>query len=245
MPLIKEARVFHDGYSFHTDLDQISLPYGVEELDETTFGDNTRTAVGGLETVGLAYNGFWAGGSGSVDEVLQADVATKDVPITVSMNAANDGDTAYFSRYLWASFTPFDSATVGDSHRFAGDASGRGDPLVRGSYLHNATVTSSGTGTAVQEGSVGSSESLYAVLHVVSSSGDGSQTLDVKVQSDSGSGFSGSTDRITFSQFTTSVGSEWATPVAGSISDDYWRVDYTVGGTGSPSFQFIVAIGIR
>lgn len=244
MSVLTDARVFHDGYRFDTTMDQVSLDYGAEENDETTFGDATRVAAGGLYTAGLAYNGFWEGGSGGADEVLQGDVG-QNVPITVSANQAADGDPCYFSRWLWAAYTPFDSVVVGDSHRFAGDAAAR-ENLVRGQYLHNAEVTASGAGAGVQVGSVASDEQLYAILHVIASSGDGSQTLDVVVESDSADDFTGAeTTRVTFNQVTTEVGGQWATPIDGAITDDWWRTSHTVGGTGSPAFTYVVAIGIR
>jgi hypothetical protein len=102
----------------------------------------------------------------------------------------------------------------------------------------------SGNGTARQIGAVASGKALYAALHVISSSGDGSQTLDVEIESDSADDFTGSeTSRITFSQVATSVQSQWGS-VDGAITDDWWRAKWTVGGTGSPEFDFVIALGI-
>ncbi len=104
----------------------------------------------------------------------------------------------------------------------------------------NVSRTSSSSGTGRQIGAVSSTQTLYAALHVISASGT-SPTLDVKVQSDDNSGFTSATDRITFTQ-ATDVTSEWGS-VGGAITDDYWRITYTVGGT-SPSFAFAVTAGI-
>ena len=114
-------------------------------------------------------------------------------------------------------------------------------PLVRGRLLHPSNVarTSSGSGTAVQDAAVGSGQTLYAALHVIAASG-GSPTLDVIVQSDDNSGFTSATNRITFSQATT-TGAQWGSAV-GPITDTYWRVTYTVGGS-TPSFAFAVTCG--
>jgi hypothetical protein len=48
--------------------------------------------------------------------------------------------------------------------------------------------------------------------------------------------------RITF---TTATGrTSQMLSVAGAITDDYWRVSYTIGGTGGPTFAFAVTAGI-
>jgi hypothetical protein len=73
--------------------------------------------------------------------------------------------------------------------------------------------------------------------------GGTSPTLDVIVQSDDASGFPSATNRITFTQ-ATGFTAEYATPVAGAITDDWWRVNFTIGGTASPNFTFICVIGI-
>ena len=84
-------------------------------------------------------------------------------------------------------------------------------------------------------------KSMYAALHVISVSGT-SPTLDVIVQSDDNSGFTTPTNRITFSQ-TGAVGAEWGS-VAGAVTDDYWRVSYTIGGSDTPTFAFAVTCGL-
>jgi len=63
------------------------------------------------------------------------------------------------------------------------------------------------------------------------------------VQSDDAQAFLSPTDRITFAQ-ATAIGAQWATPVSGAITDDWWRLSYTIGGT-NPSFMVIVVVGIQ
>ena len=115
-------------------------------------------------------------------------------------------------------------------------------PIIRGTLMHSGAVarTASGTGTARQLGAVSSSQKVYAALHVLSASGT-TPSLTVKVQSDNAVGFPSATDVITFSA-ATAVGSQWGS-TAGALTDDWWRVSYTISGT-SPSFLFAVTIGI-
>jgi len=68
-------------------------------------------------------------------------------------------------------------------------------------------------------------------------------TLDVIVESDDNSGFTTAVTRGTFAQATAAT-SEWLTPVAGAITDDWWRIGYTLGGTIT-SATFAVFIGIQ
>jgi hypothetical protein len=89
---------------------------------------------------------------------------------------------------------------------------------------------------------VSASQKMYAALHVRSVSGT-NPTLDVVVQSDT-VGFPSATSRITFSQATATTNRHQFSSVAGAITDDYWRVSYTIGGTGTPTFSFAVTVGI-
>jgi len=50
------------------------------------------------------------------------------------------------------------------------------------------------------------------------------------------------TERVTFSQLA-DIGSEWATPVSGAITDDWWRIDWTIAGA-DPSFTILAALAI-
>lgn len=241
MTVLTNARVYHGQRRMDTDMTAVSSSFEAEEVDDTVFNDNTRSNEGGLKVISVGYEGLVTFGAGEVDDRLFSDVGTGDLPITVAANAAADGDECYFSRYLFSQFEF--GGTVGDSHTFSGGAVARGDPLVRGFTLLESTETSNGTGTAVQVGSVASDETVYGVLHVTASSGDSSQTLDVTIESDDASGFGSPTTQLTFSQVTTSATFGWQSK-AGAITDDWWRAEWTVGGTGSPSFDVYVAAGI-
>jgi hypothetical protein len=63
----------------------------------------------------------------------------------------------------------------------------------------------------------------------------------VLLESDDNGSFTGATTRHTFAQ-NTAISSEWAS-VAGAVTDDYWRISWTVGG-GSPDFTVVCAAGI-
>lgn len=176
----------------------------------------------------LVDSGFWDsfGDTGTVRSIC---------------TAADDGSVAYLMRGINLSYTPI-SGQVGELAMGQVSGATSSGPVVRGKLLHPSSTarTTSSTGTGRQLGAVADGKSLYAALHVISVDGT-TPTLDVKVQSDDNGSFSSATDRITLSQ-ANAVGAQWGS-VAGAITDDYWRISYTIGGT-DPSFAFAVTVGI-
>lgn len=221
---------------------QVSLSYESEAQDATTFGNaGTRINKGGLFVLSAEVSGFTdpeAVGSTLFDRVGGANSRVFTVTDT-----GTDGGSGMIFRSMTQSRQPL-SGSVGDMAAANLSLAGKsGDPLVSGTVLHDTSSaeTATGTGTARQVGAVASGESVYAALQVVAASGT-SPTLDVTVQSDDASGFASPTTRLTFTQ-QTSTGAEWQS-AAGAITDDWWRVSFTIGGT-SPSFTFGVVLGIR
>jgi len=110
--------------------------------------------------------------------------------------------------------------------------------VVRGRLLEaKATTSGNDDGTGYQLGAVSATESIYAALHVFSVTGGG--TLTVTLYSDDNDTFSSATSRHAFTA-ATDLTSEWAT-VAGAITDDYWRVSWTLD-TGTATFAVVAGI---
>jgi hypothetical protein len=114
-------------------------------------------------------------------------------------------------------------------------------PIVRGAVLHpqGTARTATGTGTSVQLGAVDSNHALYVCLHQTGFT-DGSMT--VKVQSDNATGFPSATDQGTFTAVTGLGGQTMK--ISGPITDDWWRVAWTISGGSTHSFLFAVTAGI-
>ena len=219
----------------------VNLATNVAELDATPLNSTGwRTLVGGLK-------------SGSVDIELMSDFAADgpdaaawsnlgdaSIPHSVVTNSA-DGSVAYTFNGIALTHSTLEGS-VGDLSMSRISGASASSPVIRGQLIHpgSAVRTASGSGTGQQHGDVIAGKSLHAALHVIGASGT-TPTLDVKVQSDDNSGFSSPTDRITFTQATGTT-AQFAS-VAGAITDDYWRVAFTIGGT-TPSFSFAVVIGI-
>jgi hypothetical protein len=218
-------------------MNALGLEYSAEMLDNTVFGNTTRLNKGGLKVVAAAHEGLWSGGVGNVDEVLWNDIAVANIPMSIGPEIGADGEVGYTFLANVAEYSP--GAAIGEIFKFRVRAQATGD-LIRGTIMHNAARTASGNGTARQLGAITSIQKMYAALHVTAASV--ADTLDVKIQSDDAVGMGSPTDRITFAQ-KTAIGYEWK-QLSGPITDDWWRVNYTIGGV-APSFTFILVIGIK
>ena len=230
-------------------------------LEMAGHGKNVEinTEVAPLDVTPLSTTGWVEviGGlkSGSVDLGFMQDFTAADAidsslwtsfgaagTVRSICTAADDGSVAYLMRGINLSYTPIEGA-VGDLAMGAISGVSSTGPVVRGKLLHpsNVSRTSSSVGTGRQLGAVVAGKSMYAALHVIAVSGT-NPTLDVIVQSDDNAGFTSATSRITFAQ-TGAVGAAWGA-VAGAVTDDYWRISYTIGGTDTPTFAFAVTTGL-
>lgn len=228
-------------YNLAGDANALSLGMTSELQDDTAIGDVSRSRTGGLLTLGFSAEGYWNDVS---DAILFDDVGLSDVPVTITPSGNTVGDRAFLARCAVAEFSPLGGA-VGELRRFSVGGEGTGIAVARGSLLHNATRTATGNAPAgVQLGALSATQTLYAAMHVTTVSGT-TPTLAVKIQSDDNSGFTSPTDRITFSTANVTDNLAQFSSVAGAITDDWWRVVWTITGTNTPTFAFVVSAGIR
>lgn len=235
--ILRDQTCWMDGYALAGIMNSMGLDYGADVLDVTAFGDTSRNRVGGLKTVAAALDGMFDA-NGTLDAALFNEIGVSDKPISFAMTGAGEGDTAYSFLAVGASYAP--GGSVGDILKFSMQAEGNGD-LVRGTLMHQSARTATGVGTGRQLGAIAAGKKIHAALHVIAASGT-TPTLDLIVESDDNSGFTTALTRLTFAQ-KTAIGSEWLT-LAGPITDDWWRLSWTIGGAG-PSFTFIVVLAIQ
>jgi len=237
----KDLSILEGGLELAGHGKNVNLAVDVNPLDTTALSTTGwTTVVGGLKSATVDLEFMQDMAAGSVDETLWANFGTAGVVRSLA-TASADGSVGYTMQGVSLSYSPL-QGSVGELAMGSITGYASSSPLVRGRVLHpsNVSRTSSSAGTGRQIGAVTAGKKMYAALHVISASGT-SPTLDVKVQSDDNAGFTSATDRITFAQ-ASDVGAEWGS-VDGAITDDYWRVSYTVGGT-DPSFAFAVVAGI-
>lgn len=219
-----------------------SLSNEVTELDTTSLCSTGWTElIGGLKSGSVNIEFMQDVAVGEVDDTLFPLLGVVNVPKSVVVGSA-DGSPAYLLKSIPLTYTPVQGA-VGELAMGTISGSSSTGPVVRGKLLHPSNVdrTSSSTGTGRQLGAVSATQKVYAALHVISASGT-SPTLDVIVQSDDNAGFTSPTTRITFTQATGRTSQ--LSSLAGAITDDYWRVSYTIGGSATPTFAFAVTCGI-
>jgi len=239
------CRIFSGGYDLTGYSNKLEAGAEVEDKDVTTFlpasdpNIGWKKVIGGLGSATIKGGGNWEGTAGAIDEAAWAQLGTV-VPLSVYPADATEGALGYFTQTLTKSYQFL--GAVGDVAPWAVEDDSSW-PLVRGFSLEapGTARTTTGVGTAIQIGTVPTGKFLYAALHVLSVTGTGGPTIAVKVQSDNAQGFPSSADQITFSTLGT-IGSQIAR-IAGPITDDWYRVSYTITGVG-PSFLFVVSAGI-
>lgn len=243
LPLIN-VKLWRGGIDASGRSNQADLKLMTEALDDTGFGSTARLYVPGLDSVQFSHAGRLEYGAGNIEAALWDAQGTADEIFSVAVDSDADGavgvgDRAYVFRHIQSTLSR--QGTPGQIHTFTVTAEGSG-PHGRGMVLEAGVTARAATfnGAAAQVGAVAATETLMGALHVLAASGT-LPTLDVVVQSDSTSGFSSPATALTFTQ-QSAVGSEWQS-AAGAVTDTYYRVAVTIGGT-DPSFTFAVCLGL-
>jgi hypothetical protein len=119
------------------------------------------------------------------------------------------------------------------------NAEGQGD-IVRGVILLNGELTATGNSAAIKLGAVSAGKQVYAALQVLSVTGTSpSATFKVRSASAADGTF---TDRMVFPSVS-SAGAWWAIPLAGPVTDGFWRIDYTL--STNSKFTAVLTVGIK
>jgi hypothetical protein len=228
--VLTNVKLLVDGRDMSGQMNAIGVEYGVDALDATVYGTDTRKNAGGLKTTTMSHQGYWASNE---DQHIFDRVGGKAL-VTICPDAATEGNPAYFNKVIHSTYTL--GGAVGELLPFSFDAEAAGS-LVQGVVLKTlGSVTAGGNSTGEQIGAVAAGESFYAALHITAISGG---TLTVTIQSDDNSGFTSPITQATFTAATV-PGAELEI-VAGAITDDYWRAVWTLTGG---SATFIVSAGI-
>lgn len=245
--VLKDARLYAGAADLTGSGSKIELKCSCEDKDTTTYGSGGwKEALPGLAETMLESGGFFESG-GTVayqDDESWADlIGSMAIPWSVLPRqpaAATYGDLAYVAQGISTAYTIGDA--VGEVAPWS--ATGKGSEVTaRGSVLNppGTARTATGSGTAVQIGALSASQALYVNLHLLSVSGTATPTITFTVQSDNASNFPSSTTQATFTA-ATAIGYQ-VKKISGAVTDDWWRVGYTISGT-NPSFLALVTAGI-
>jgi len=209
-------------------------------LDSTSFNDEWSKSIGGLKSVDWSGDIMQDFDANKVDQLVGLAALGTAKPLSLLPDGKTGGEVAYAFNATQLAYTPLE-ATAGELAM--AKVSGKGtSTAIRGTLMNapGTAITSTGNGTTRQLGAIPAGSKMYGALHVIAASGT-TPTLDVVVQSDDNGDMTSATSRMVFAQ-ATGITSEWL-PLAGAITDDYWRLAVTVGGT-TPSFNYVVVLGI-
>jgi len=227
----KDASVLSNGYDLSAYVNSVTVSGEAEVAEVTTLGLDDKTYIGGLRDATLSTEGFYAGGTGDIDEVLEARLGTETV-WTVVMQADAVGALAYGARVIDTSYEVGAELGGAVAVTIEGQVTGGREA---GRVLHAlGSETATGNSASV-DNSDSTANGLAAYLHVTAASGT-TPTLDVKVQHSADD--STWADLATFTQVTSANGYE-RIAVTGTVNR-YIRAQFTLGGT-TPDFTFHVA----
>jgi hypothetical protein len=238
----KNVNFLVDGYNLSGWTNACSMKRSADGPDNTAMGGTTHIVMpGGLESVELGLSGFVDHATGATDEVIDTRLAVANSILTVCPLTGAAGEACYFMKGVGGSYEL--GGTVGDAHKFSGSF-GAQTRVIRGTVFATGEKTLTGNSDTFTLGAVSASQHVYAALHVTAVSGTATPTITVLIKSDANDIWpAGATTQVTFSA-ATAIGAQYATPVAGAITDTYWRAYWTVSGT-NPSLTVKVAVGIK
>ncbi len=240
--VLTDAVVLFDGRDLSGKLNSVSLEVSVETPEKTVFGDTARTRLPGIIDITANHNGYWdvIDANDDMDTDLIARIGAASALMSLSPDGGDLGEFSY--AFLTQAANYVRGASHGEIFAFSITVNADG-PLVRGVVMENSAFATTTDGTDRQIGAVLATESIYSSLHVVAVSGT-NPTLDVTVESDATTDFSGAeTLRLTHPQLI-AVGSNQQI-LAGAITDDWWRLVITIGGTDTPTFTIFGSLAIQ
>ncbi|MEV4416122.1 hypothetical protein [Catellatospora sp. NPDC049609] len=226
-------------------------------LPRTTFRSGGNTELwGGLRSLTYSQAGLWhAGGSTSVDAEAFNSLGSQTRLHTFGPDEA-EGSVAYFwtgGHFQYAAFdapvgqlAPFRLTGQG-TDRFGvvrGKLAASPNEFIDGVATPVVTDSLGPLGSAVQLGAVAADEFLYAAVHLLDDVGAGDD-ITLTIESDSAANFPSPTVRATLGPLS-ARGGTWLTPVAGAITDTWWRfvVDDITAAT-SGEFVIGAAFGVQ
>lgn len=238
---LSQTKILFDGYDFSGDLNSILFELEHDDHDSTAFGTEAHDHTMGMGKHSLAFSGFLNLGDSQSEGVLKAAQGSEKI-VTICPENSTVESVAYAVKSMAGKMSL--GGQVAGMAVFSGAGISKGTAAIRGVVGAAGAKTATGDSSAINLGAVAAGKYLYGVLHCTAVSGTDTPTITVKIQSCAASNFSsGVTDRITFTAVT-AVGAQWATAVAGPVTDEYWRVSWTVSGT-NPSLTIYAVIAIQ
>jgi hypothetical protein len=238
-----DAGVFFAGHNLSGQTNSVTLNRSAEILDASVFGVGTRVNAAGLLDYSADVAGFWDTSSDAVIQPIFDEVGqiTNSMPLILYPKDSDLG-TAYTFMATQESLELL--GTLGELMPFSGTfrvareaaAQTYHEPVEGYLGAQHVSRTSAGNGTGIQAGALTSTQEM--IFATMTTAWDAT-TIDFILESDDAIGFATATTRATHTH--TAGNDADMTTVVGPITDDYWRVRWTVTGT---SFSGIAVFGI-
>lgn len=247
--VLKQVGVFVGPVRISSSVNKVEFSVQGQEIAVPHFeGDGWTDYETGMLGAAISFDGYWeADADGATEKALFEGVGVGGAPLVVVKNEEGPAlpaarDLCYFCQVAGTSYT--DGAKVGDVRRrsLAFKPSG---PVSRGKVLEfyaGGSGPATGYGTEVQIPGGVPAGKVLAIAACVTAKAGTLPLLDLVVESDNASGFASPVTRATVPQFS-AVGSYYV-EIPGPITDDYFRISRTVGGTGA-AWGYVVAAAVR
>jgi hypothetical protein len=216
---------------------QIAQTGKVNMVDITTFGSGGyQTFAPGIQTFTTNISGITdLSATGAQALVVPTAIGTQYGIYACPQGGATAGDPVVFTRGVLSDYSP-EGGNIGDASKWTMGMTS--DTAMVGGFVLAPLVSRGAlTGTSVTMAGPTATQKVYAALFVTGAVGT---NLAVTIQSAPLSNFASPTTRFTFTT-TSVVGWQWATPVAGAITDGFWRAVATVG---SSTFTWACHVGV-
>lgn len=238
--VVKEATILLHNLDVSGLTNNVGLTLAPEAVECSNYAsEGWKEFLAGLKATEIPFEGYQD--AAVLEPVLFDDMVDSglEYPLLVATTRPiAAGDVAYFTNVFLTRFA--ERKQMGQVYGFSAQME-RSAPLIRGLVSDNQNDATTGNGDALDLGvAIGSTERLYYAVFVTEANGT-SPTLDLVLESDADAGFASATTRATLAQFT-DTGSVFGY-VAGPITDEFYRFVRTVGGSASPSFDFVAVIG--
>lgn len=238
--VVKEATILLHNLDVSGLTNNVALTLAPEPVECTTYAsEGWKEFLAGLKATEIPFEGYQDVATLEpilFDNMVDAGLAHPLLVATTRPLAA--GDVAYFTEVFLTRFA--ERKQVGQIYGFSAQME-RTSPLVRGLVSDNLDDAETGNGAALDLGvAIAETERLFYAVFALEANGT-SPTLDLVLESDADAGFASPTTRATLAQLT-ATGSIFGS-VAGPITDEFYRLARTVGGTDTPSWDFVAVIG--
>lgn len=102
----KDAVIVTGGSDITAELNELSIEYGAEQLDGTTFGNDTRVNKGGLLVANITVGGLVTFGDQLAEDILFDGVGDDDTIVAVFPGGVTEGSpTGYAMQCMVPEFT--------------------------------------------------------------------------------------------------------------------------------------------